>query len=91
MSRKHDILNPSTDRRDRYEFWRRRAGDTVALATADDRRRIVSAYCRWKASRPGTLKMITRRDGDGYVAEFSGISPAEFRAAIMEGSKNDPI
>ena len=78
-----------TDGRERYDFWKRRAGDVVNIATADDRRRMVSAFGRWNKSRLGTLKMTTRAEGSGFVAEFTGISHAEVVAARIANVKDE--
>lgn len=85
MARKFDTLNVSADRRDRYEFWKRRDGDTMIVPDAKARSYVISAFANWKRTRPGTLCISSRMFDGAYRIEFAGISPAEAtRARMME-------
>lgn len=67
----------------RYEFWKVRGGDAVTLKTPYERLRFMSAWSKWIKHRPGTLRATSRRDGEGYIVTFSGISPAEVTEARL--------
>ena len=73
----------------KYEFHLRRHGDTVNCATKKDRDYLVSAFANWKRNRPGSLALKSRKDGEGYIAEFTGISPAEATEARLAGGEGD--
>ena len=76
-----------SDGRERYDFWKRRDGDTLTVATERERKLIVSAFSRWRKGRPGNLRMTSEATKAGYLIRFSGLSMAEANRARLNGEE----
>lgn len=63
----------------RYHFGKVRAGDTMTVDTADERRRVLNAFNSWKQHRPlaAGFKATSKQTDAGYLITFSGQHPNE--------------
>lgn len=67
----------------KYEFWKKRHGDTMECADARQRAYVLSAFANWMRNRPGTLQATSKKTEAGYLITFVGISPAEITQASL--------
>lgn len=73
-------------------FNRARAGDTLAVGSAEERQRVLNAFNQWRSRRAGTFRAKSTRTAAGYLITFLGQHPAEvLRAQNATQHSNDDI
>lgn len=73
-------------------FNRARAGDTITVAGADERQRVLNSFNQWRKGKLGSFRAKSEWTSAGYVITFLGQHPNEaLRAQNAAAHGSDEI